>query len=138
MKDQPTRYWCRHTSAAVMFTLAAACGGGASATFDSPKALAEALGCGATFEQGEDSFGPSAEQQGSCTIEGETVSFVVMGNREATDALLAMGQKIGCGFDPDGDYYLVRGTNWYINVDTSTQAETLAPSVDGKVISESC
>lgn len=132
---------------AAMAFVVAACGdgdeGAGGGSFDSPEAIAEALGCSGSYEvpeedEGDDmGFPDYGAVEGNCEHEGETMSLTTFPESGDADQAEKLVEGVGCSFGVAfgiTQFHIVRGDNWFASIEDgdggSQEREKLEPVAD--------
>jgi hypothetical protein len=100
----------KRVAVVVLLLALSGCGDGAK-EYDTPRDLADALGCADTYEQRGGFVAPA--DVGICQFEGKQVSLVVGDTAEQRDATLKLARDLAAGFGGE-QIGVVQGGRWAV------------------------
>ncbi len=104
-------------------------GGSGSSDYDTPKALADAVGC-TGYEAQKEAAAPG--DVGVCQLGGEQVSVLVGKNAEQRDAALEVANKAAEAFGTEPGFVVAGGT-WAVRTESEKVAKAAQEKVGGEL-----
>ncbi len=112
------------TTAATLLALLAlsACSGGDLSTPDSPKALADTLGCSSTYAA-DTTEEIGVEDVGTCQVDGHAVRLLTFANDDARDGFVEIAKGYGSRY--------VTGPGYAVEADGAAAEKAVRAAVEG-------